>query len=198
MIYSIFPTLIHNFTVDDYPSIKDKLIEFVYEEQRKDPTGRSISNLGGWQSNFFHDRKNILFNTVQEAVLKYFSTNRIFSTELTMDIDSIWANINKKGDYNQIHGHNFSDMSGVFYLKAHENCGELEFLSPNAYVQCKELEWYNRELCKETSFYTTCRMSVKESQIFIFPSSLMHKVYPNQTDDDRISVSFNIKLYKNR
>ena len=197
MIHSIFPTLIHHFTVDDYPSIKDQLIECVYEEQRKDPNGRVISNLGGWQSNMIYDRKNILFNTIHEEVLKYFSTNRIFSDQISMVIDSLWANINKKGDHNQLHDHSFSDMSGVFYLKTPEDCGEIEFLSSNAFVQCREIAWYNQELCKDTGFYATYRWIVQESEIFLFPSSLMHKVYPNLTDDDRISLSFNVKLYKN-
>ena len=47
MITPVFPTLIHSFTVDDYYLIKDQLIEFVYEEQRKDPVGKVVSNIGG-------------------------------------------------------------------------------------------------------------------------------------------------------
>ena len=66
MIHSIFPTLIHHFTVDDYPSIKDQLIEFVYEEQRKDPVGKVVSNIGGWQSKSYCEN-NILFTTIPIA-----------------------------------------------------------------------------------------------------------------------------------
>ena len=168
MITPIFPTLIHKFTVDDYPSIKDQLIEFVYEEQRKDPTGRFISNIGGWQSDLIYDRKNILFNTVQESVLKYFSTNRIFSDEIDIDIDSIWVNINKKGDHNEFHDHIFSDIAGVLYIKTPEDCGEIEFLSPKSFVQCGELEGYTEDICKAFNFYATYRWIVEESEIFLF------------------------------
>ena len=112
-----------------------------------------------------------------------------------MNIDCFWANINKKGDHNEIHYHGMCDMAGVFYLKTPEDCGALEFISPNGYVQCKELQWYDEEIRKRCNFYEAYRWIAKESKIFLFPSSLLHKVYPNQTDNDRISASFNVQLH---
>ena len=197
MITPVFPTLIHFFTVDDYYLIKDQLIEFVYEEQRKDPVGKVVSNIGGWQSKSYCEN-NILFTTIQETVSKYFSTNRIFSKNTLMNISSFWMNINKKGDHNEIHDHSMCDMAGVLYLKTSKDCGRIEFQSPNSFIQCKEMAWYNNELCEAYNFYPAYGWDVQESEIYIFPSSLLHKVHQNKTDNDRISVSFNIQLYLNK
>ena len=44
----LFPTVIHELKVDNFRSIKEDLVKFVYEEREKDPRGLRFSNMGGW------------------------------------------------------------------------------------------------------------------------------------------------------
>ena len=90
MITAVFPTLIHELKVDDFPSIKDQLIEFVYEEQRKDSEGNKISNIGGWQSNSQYNYDNILFNTIKQTVVSYLQTNKIFGSDIFLIVVNLF------------------------------------------------------------------------------------------------------------
>ena len=62
-VLPLFPSVIHVVEVENYPVVKDRVLKFIYEEQKKDPQGRSVSNLGGWQSHdTYADNDNILRN----------------------------------------------------------------------------------------------------------------------------------------
>ena len=155
MINSISPTLIREIKVDDFSLIKVQLIDFVYEEKGMWPSGNYVSNIGGWQSKPHYNYDNILFNTIKRTV------------EFLGNIDSLWMNINSKGNYNTLHNHPDCDCAGCLYIQTFDNCGDIYFESQG---------WKEPE----------------EGKIFIFPSSLKHKVGENKTDKDRISASFNI------
>mgnify|MGYP003142237355 CR=1 FL=1 len=48
-----------------------------------------------------------------------------------MKVAQIWMNINRKGDWNQMHLHSGKyDLCGNYYLKAPSNCGRLVFKDP--------------------------------------------------------------------
>tara|TARA_B100000579_G_C22666146_1_gene773327 strand:- start:481 stop:975 length:495 start_codon:yes stop_codon:yes gene_type:complete len=160
MITSLFPTLIHKLKVDDFPSIKDQLIQFVYEEKELWSSGNYVSNIGGWQSKpHYNSYDNILFNIIKQTV-------KIFDT---LDIVSLWMNINGKGHHNTLHNHPHCDYAGCFYIQTFDDCGDIYFESQG---------WKEPE----------------EGTIFLFPSSLQHKVGENKTDKNRISSSFNMQL----
>ena len=46
----LFPVPIHQFDVNGFSGIKDKLIDYAYDCKKNDPEGLSISNRGRWQS----------------------------------------------------------------------------------------------------------------------------------------------------
>ena len=195
MITAIFPTLIHELKVDDFPSIKDQLIEFVYEEKELWPSGNYVSNIGGWQSKPHYNYDNILFNTIKQTVVSYLKTNKIFGSDIFLDIDSLWMNINNRGDYNDLHNHPLSDWVGCFYIKTFKDCGGIIFDSPHTYTQGKELHWYNEDIKEKYNFYNQWEWyQPEEGTIFLFPPSIQHKVSQNRTDNDRISASFNMQL----
>jgi len=197
MITPIFPTLIHHLKVDNFSSIKDQLIEFVYEEQRKDPEGSKISNIGGWQSNSQYNYDNILSNTINQTLVSYLQTNQIFGIDISLDVESLWMNINNRGHYNDTHIHSLCDWVGCFYIKTFDDCGGIGFISPNDYSQGKELEWYNKDIKEKYNFFSDYEWKKPlEGTIFLFPASIIHYVNENQTDNDRISASFNIQIKK--
>ena len=50
---NLFPVPVHQFDVNGFSEIKDKLIDYAYDCKKKDSKGVSISNRGGWQSEGF-------------------------------------------------------------------------------------------------------------------------------------------------
>ena len=43
----LFPTVVHEFIVPHFPTSRDRIIKYVYEERRKDVEGVDYSNVGG-------------------------------------------------------------------------------------------------------------------------------------------------------
>ena len=51
---NLFPSVIHQFDVNGFGEIQDKLIDYAYDLKKIEPEGVSISNHGGWQSTGFY------------------------------------------------------------------------------------------------------------------------------------------------
>ena len=103
-----------------------------------------------------------------------------------------WVNINPKDGYNAIHHHGKFHFSGVYYVKTpkeEKKNGRIEFInSRNDYNISKDIEG--------SAFATSIRVSPKEGYMIVFPSSLLHTVHPNTSNEDRISIAWNILLVK--
>ena len=62
--------------------------------------------------------------------------NEIFQEEWLESepiIGNMWANINPPGGYNRPHLHPNSHFSGVYYIKAPENSGQIVFNEPRSW-----------------------------------------------------------------
>ena len=184
----LFPTCIHILEYKNFESIKDELVQHVYEEKNRDPKGREVSNRGGWQSqDFVKDDKILSLIGKIFYELPTVNKNLIFSL-------GCWFNINKKGSYNTKNVHANSDFSGVFWLKAPMNSGDIVFDSPHNFSSFMERISYTEKFKNDTGCTDRYFFNPIEGKMLIFPSSLEHEVQPNESDEDRISVSFNIKL----
>ena len=70
----------------------------------------------------------------------------------------------------------------------------LNFQSPYTYNGCKTLLTMNPEIKNKFAAWELIKYPPKEGDICIFPAFFEHWVEENQSDEDRISVSFNVEL----
>ena len=95
-------------------------------------------------------------------------------------IDSMWGNINGHGGFNMAHIHS-GDLSGVFYLQVPKDCESgIVFINPAQRSEAHRIRIPNN------------RVMPKSLACLFFPSWLEHYVEPNKSQEDRISISFNI------
>ena len=107
-----------------------------------------------------------------------------------------WANINRQGDYHNIHNHPHSYLSGTYYVKvpaAGTVAGSRDDLNPNA------ISFYDpRAQANMTAIPGDGQVDPEHrllpvaGQILMWPSFLMHFVHPNLGEEERISISFNV------
>ncbi len=191
---TIFPTVIHELKVENFKSLKNRLVQFVYEEQKRDPEGVCLSNMGGWQSlPKYNTYDNILSSTIRETIVPYFKNN-VINEEHQVRCDGVWININKKGDRNDSHNHPNCHLAGVFWIKCPKEGGILQFQSPHSYISGPEMMVYTSKFREKTNCYPDYWFTPIEGNILIFPAHLNHKVTPHTFDEDRISASFNLSF----
>jgi uncharacterized protein (TIGR02466 family) len=90
------------------------------------------------------------------------------------------------------HSHVNSLFSGVLYLKAAEETGQITFHKYQKYLNFSS-PTISLEFSEQNIFNSsTWSITPIENQIIIFPSNLMHSVDINNSKDDRISVAFNM------
>ena len=178
---------------DDWPEQREAMLAKVYDMERAGK-GVTKTNFGGWQSGddiYVHAEFHWVLNHIMRL------SNEIapeYSPGLQFNNGHIWANINRKSDFNAVHTHPNCLLSGVIYLKASaEAQGTIQFFdardgSPTSHWNCfAPLE--DRTLLTE-DVYT---VNPVEGLMLFFPSWLRHWVTPNLTDDDRVSLSFNVR-----
>ena len=189
-IENIFPVPIHLVDIDNFSSLQKKLIYLAYQERGKNQ-GRIASNVGGYQSYPFdlRDRNDVLSSTLLDII----SNLPCFKKSITFE-SSAWININKSGDSNQNHNHPATNLAGVLWIKIPKNSGNIKLLSPYNFTSYGELLSYTDEFQKQTNYYYDYKYEPREGSMIIFPAHLTHKVEENKSNEDRISISFNIDL----
>ncbi len=193
-IITIFPSLILKETIKNYEKHKSKLIDFAYNERKLDPKGVIKSNEGGWHSDdkyasFSNPFSKIVIDLISQMLTKkqYFSIKEI-------KILNMWININEKGNSNGKHNHPGCDLSGVFWVKAPKDSGAIAFESPNLHSQFKQIKSFKNDSLEKLPALSSYNIKATEGTILLFNSSLDHWVLKNESNEDRISVSFNIDL----
>ncbi len=104
-------------------------------------------------------------------------------------LGNMWANINPKDGLNQPHLHPNSLFSGVYYVKSNPQAGRLKIYDPRAGVQI--VMPVRKEGKPPKHLWRDANLDPIPGRIIMFPAWLWHAVEPNQSNDLRISVSFN-------
>lgn len=157
----------------------------------------SRSNRGGWHStvDFFdwggeaiaalRDQIQIITRAMTEDIAVVRDKPRQFDYSL-----SGWANINRRGCYNQVHYHPDSVWSGVYYVQTGSkdpgwpDNGKLELLDPRNATCMVGI--------KDTVLDQLCYLDPAPGALVVFPSWLKHQVHPFYGDGERISIAFNV------
>lgn len=166
---------------------------------RANSDGVNKSNRGGWHSegNLF-DRKapclKVLRALTNEAVLS--ATQKVGAKvdpeKLRLKLFA-WMNANPVGGYNAPHTHPGAHWSGVYYVAQpaveNGNSGMIEFLDPRTDLP-------NWRMLKVPAFKLKKKLRPMPGDMILFPAYLVHWVYPNETDEERITVAFNATFRK--
>ena len=182
-----FPTPIYIADIK-HPTLNQELERDIVAWSNKDK-GITRTNVQGWHS---PTNMNELPEYQKLVRMLYECQKTIYQQEHYESepfLGNMWANINPPGGMNRAHQHPNSLWSGVYWIKTPKNCGHLKIDDPRsaaAMVRPKQKEGsMPSRLFRETHYEPIA------GRCIMFPSWLMHCVDPNESNDIRISVSFN-------
>lgn len=192
----LFPVPLFAFELEDSGPLNEVLVAEL-ERRREQEPGVARSNRGGWHSApdwFDRDEPGHrclaghLRNAVREATAGLVPSGEAQRLKFVFEG---WANFAESGDHHAPHDHPGAFWSGVYYIAAPEEGGEIEFLSgrggdPNAGLLSVPMNW---------DYF---RVMPKAGVLLLFPGHLRHWVAPHQQGTPRLSMAFNARLMTGR
>lgn len=194
-ILKFFPEPVFKYKFESFKDYNIELSKYIYQLFEKDNNGIKRSNRGGWHSTNFelNDKNSIQLKFamgLQKYILQTFQNLGWKTENQNIRIKEMWAIINKKDDFNVVHTHPNSFLSAAYYVKAPKNCGRFQVENPNiakrhSYPEIANKNEFNMQVGG---------MEINEGDLLIFPGYLPHKVAKNESDEDRIVISFNVDI----
>jgi len=192
----VFAPILTEFEIPDKDRLNGDLMADI-AKWREQEQGITRSNVSGWHSagNIYARPEEPFVRICRhfvEACKPVIARFMTFDTFQTKKLNCQgWVNVNPQHAYNQIHTHDEYDLSGVYYVKvpepSHKESGALQFLNPS-YRGGPYSELF--KAMNPSTFTVTPR----EGTMLIFPSAMPHWVLPNDENEDRISIAFNLRI----
>ena len=194
----LFATPLLRFRVPDHAALDAELLA---EGARLRGTSDGVrkSNRGGWHSegNLFASQVPCIVRlralaeaSVLEALQKI--APKVDPSAMEMKLFG-WMNVSPPGGFNAPHTHPGAHWSGVYYVSQPEvaegTSGMIEFLDPRSDLP-------NWRIFKARAFRPKRKIRPEAGEIVLFPSYLVHWVYPNETQDNRVTIAFNATFEK--
>ena len=169
--FECFPTLIHSFAL----------------KINHEPMITSLRSTENKDQLFLLPSFNSLVDGIIEA-----TTQVLKKLEYSYDkieITNMWANEMKSGDVHPPHTHSNNFLSGVYYLNSDAETGIIfQDPRPAADVLVPRKKTKTNENSNLLSYIS------KTNRLIIFPSWLLHWVPINESNRNRISISFNVQI----
>jgi len=192
-VYNYFPTKVAETYLKNYENINNDILPKIYDLQNSQTDNLQRSNEGGWHStddlNYRPEFRNI-HNAILESVNALGNNLNYDTNKYYLKISNMWSIINKKHDYNSSHSHTNALWSGVYYVKADKDSGNLNLYDPR--LQAHTTHHYTNDKELHELNYTSMKFTPHTGKCLIFPGWLIHDVSPSKSDNDRIIISFNI------
>ena len=143
----------------------------------------------GWQSQqALHERKDFgdLVACVRRSVrsiLRFLRTGHD-----AFEITACWATVLARGAAHKLHSHPNNFLSGVYYVRTRPGADTINFHDPRR--QATVIRPPVVALTAENTDQVVVK--VRDGALLMFPSFLEHSVDANASEEERISVSFNV------
>ena len=193
-IVDLWPTRMLRRNLPDFEATNRELLKLIREMEK---TNRNLTtdyrdnNL----LNLDHPGTNWLRGEVNNSVIYYLQ-----SIGIDYPVDwqiHAWANVNRMGDYHDLHNHPHCYLSGTYYVKVPRNAeaGGRKDLRPNRITFYDPRPGINMGSIRNDPYIDPEFTILPEpGLLMLWPAFLNHFVHPNLSKETRISVSFNIIL----
>ena len=185
IIEKFFPTVVYG---KDVKLDNDQLTRDIINWSKQDK-GVSKTNYNGWHSTTDMGNKPEYQQLVTELLRMQKEIYDNEHLDRYAKLGNMWANINPPGSMNRPHVHPNALFSGVYYIKTQQQCGNLVINDPRPGIQTTMPTRLKGQ--PPQGLWREAHLQPLQGRVIVFPAWLWHCVEPNQSNDIRISVSFN-------
>ena len=195
----LFSTPLCLFEIENSADLNKKLIS-ESRAWRKQEKGANVSNQGdSWHSpDGLMMRGDPGFSEISKMIPQIAAQ---YALQINPHLDikkfgfeaNAWININRKGGFNTTHHHGNYHVSGVYYVKqpakATGQSGMIELIN-------SRFDYHIFNQIGGQAFAPNVKMRPAVGSMLVFPSTLLHFVFPNETDEERISLAWNLRFIR--
>ena len=207
-LLQFWPVIIGKFYNPEHEIIKNDLINFFKNYEKKNPKGNKQNhdknyhgNHNLYQSNYdLHNEKNeILHKVLKFIAISILETSKIANMsklndlknqnpELNIKLIESWFIRYNKGGFIYPHNHGNFSWSCVYYVQANKSPetmnGSTYFLKP---YQSQRPSDFGSDYMRSEQM----TVNAEEGKLLVFPGYLYHGSHPFNADNDRIIISVN-------
>lgn len=180
MIHNLFPQPVGIYKLQR--DLNSKELSFIKKQEMYDNMGNttSIDN-----TILCNKEMTKLRDFIESKISEYFKTIYNPKHDVNLRITQSWINYTEPGGYHHRHHHPNSFISGVFYPQADRTADKIHFYKSGFQMIKFPPESWNSWNSESWWF------EVGTGDLLLFPSSLEHMVQTVESDQTRISLSFN-------
>ncbi len=187
--FPLFSTPVYIGNVGDFERPDLKALQY----SNRAPTGEVFHFLSSTDKNVL-DRPEFagIRRIVMEQIDVYAREILLVNESIEFYVTNSWINVYRRGEQAGAHMHHNSLISGVLYLNATDAGGDIVFhrdvQSQVPFPPALDLDFdsFNIYNCKSWGY------KPKTNDICLFPSVVSHSVEPNDSDEPRWSLAFNV------
>lgn len=181
-------------SVDEVPSnVTEWLLNNIPSKKFNDGLAGQINEEYGYDTrpNFIDE---FLLRKLEHPIIQYHLEKFKFINEPKYELQNLWINLQKKHEFNPLHGHS-GLLSFIIFLKIPYNLDDEMQVYPQASCESmtSKLSFMTFDSMGEISELNVPVDKSFENRMIMFSARLQHLVYPFYTSDDyRITCSGNI------
>ena len=131
----------------------------------------------------------VLADEIKKATYAYIKETGFQMVELN-NLNQVWVQDYKQGDIHSEHTHGGQCISGLYWVRANEDAGDIHFKNPNPYISLWELH-------RETELSALgVTFKAKRGMLLLWPGYLTHKVIDGGEKCERTTIAFNLDFTK--
>lgn len=181
-LYNLFSVPVLRYTADE--SYDDIQCEVKKALSKYDNFKRSYDFIEKYDCKLLKDR-------IEKSCLSYLHHSRwsgvYDKSQSPVKLENSWVNFGKRGESHKQHVHPGHKISGVYYFRVSREQGSIVFQNPNPVSNTCEFP-------SGQIFSSFTNVIPYDGDIILFPSWLSHGTTESTSDEERISIAFNIDL----
>jgi uncharacterized protein (TIGR02466 family) len=192
----LFPTVVQVSQIEGSEELNRRLLAAVYAIRAAEPNSKPDS----WSCNVYTtigNPRHFLernefgdFDAIARSKVHSFALALKFDIEKhPPKINECWVNVYGRTHSQEIHLHQNSVLSGIYYVKAPPGSSPTLFYSPMSDVMLEPPATERTPLNNSIVGFDAV-----EGRMIMFRSSLRHSVLPSAIDEDRVTIAFNVTM----
>ncbi len=197
-LHYFFPVVIQASEIENASSLNETLVAEISRIRSSIPNSKPDT----WSCDLYTtiDSRGALdlmsqppFATLKEIVLgealKYGRSLGLDVDTYPLSINEIWLNVYGRGHAQEVHTHGKSVVSGIYFVKTPPGCGDTIFHAPMGDTMLAPPRVETNPLNSSVARWTP-----RAGQMVLFRGWLKHSVQANTSDEERITIAFNITM----